>query len=299
MGRNVRRGFLGIGDDGYVSITFLPTAVQNGLVTYTDGKIDLSLIPVGGAGGIVTYDENGKITFTDLPDTVQDGLVTYTDGKITFTLLPTTVQNGLVTYTDGKIDFNLIPTGGTSGLVCYVDGKIAMIDLHTNEANGVTALDSASKVAESLLYDYMVCRIGAGILYYGSDVPTNYLLCNGSWISATTYSSLFPVIGYRYDVASNSYNSYIKVETTEMDGWAQGIAIRFSVAPNSLSTTTTYYYGPEVDSYGTTCVTLHSTYADAMAGTNAIDCGHNINCKVHKYDYFKLPTVSDTYVRYA
>jgi microcystin-dependent protein len=45
---------------------------------------------------------------------------------------------------------------------------------------------------------------GVATLYYGSTVPTGYLLCDGSAVSRTTYSTLFSVIGTTYGAGDGS-----------------------------------------------------------------------------------------------
>ena len=46
--------------------------------------------------------------------------------------------------------------------------------------------------------------VGTVIWYAGSDIPTGYLLCDGSDVSRTTYSDLFVVLGVRYGAGDAS-----------------------------------------------------------------------------------------------
>lgn len=46
--------------------------------------------------------------------------------------------------------------------------------------------------------------VGSSLIYFGSSAPSGWLLCNGSAISRTTYSTLFGIIGTTYGVGDGS-----------------------------------------------------------------------------------------------
>ena len=49
-----------------------------------------------------------------------------------------------------------------------------------------------------------VALTGTVIMYAGSSAPTDWLICDGSAISRTTYSDLFSVIGTDYGVGNGT-----------------------------------------------------------------------------------------------
>ena len=51
--------------------------------------------------------------------------------------------------------------------------------------------------------NYM-CPTGAIILYGGTTAPTDWLLCDGTAVSRTTYANLFGIIGTSYGVGDGS-----------------------------------------------------------------------------------------------
>ena len=71
--------------------------------------------------------------------------------------------------------------------------------------------------------------IGAIVQYCGDTVPDNFMWCDGSAISRTTYASLFAVIGTKYGKGDGSttynlpnFNSAVPWGAPDWDGW-QGL----------------------------------------------------------------------------
>ena len=50
----------------------------------------------------------------------------------------------------------------------------------------------------------MVCPAGAVLPYAGNSIPSNWLLCDGSAVSRTTYADLFTAIGTTYGAGDGS-----------------------------------------------------------------------------------------------
>jgi microcystin-dependent protein len=48
--------------------------------------------------------------------------------------------------------------------------------------------------------------IGSGALWFTATPPTNWLICDGSSLSTTTYAALFAVIGYQYGGSGPNFN---------------------------------------------------------------------------------------------
>ena len=77
--------------------------------------------------------------------------------------------------------------------------------------------------------------IGAIVQYCGDTVPDNFMWCDGSAISRTTYASLFAVIGTKYGNGDGSttynlpnFNSAVPWAAPDWDGW-QGLQTNVSV----------------------------------------------------------------------
>lgn len=48
--------------------------------------------------------------------------------------------------------------------------------------------------------------VGSGALWFAATPPTNWLICDGSSVSTTTYAALFAVIGYTYGGSGANFN---------------------------------------------------------------------------------------------
>lgn len=70
-------------------------------------------------------------------------------------------------------------------------------------AVGTTELASGA-VTQAKAADGIFVPIGAIMQYGGSSAPTNWLLCDGTPVSRTTYSSLFSAIGTAYGAGDGS-----------------------------------------------------------------------------------------------
>ena len=81
-----------------------------------------------------------------------------------------------------------------------------------------------------------VLPIGATVQYCGDNVPDNFMWCDGSAISRTTYASLFAVIGTKYGKGNGSstfnlpnFNSAVPWGAPDWDAW-QGLQTNVNVA---------------------------------------------------------------------
>ena len=107
--------------------------------------------------------------------------------------------------------------------------------------NGAT--DEAVATCASVLQDVAnlnvavasVLPIGATVQYCGDTVPDNFMWCDGSAISRTTYASLFAVIGTKYGEGNGSttynlpnFNSAVPWAAPDWDGW-QGLQTNTNV----------------------------------------------------------------------
>jgi microcystin-dependent protein len=66
------------------------------------------------------------------------------------------------------------------------------------------AIQQVRSVGDVLLQTTVIQPAGIIQMYAGSTAPTNWLLCDGSAVSRTTYSALFSAIGTNYGVGNGS-----------------------------------------------------------------------------------------------
>lgn len=118
-----------------------------------------------------------------------------------------------------------------------VQGERPMVQLFNS------ATDEAVATCTSVLQDVAnlnvavagVLPIGATVQYCGDTVPDNFMWCDGSAISRTTYASLFAVIGTKYGEGDGSttynlpnFNSAVPWAAPDWDGW-QGLQTNTNV----------------------------------------------------------------------
>lgn len=118
-----------------------------------------------------------------------------------------------------------------------VQGERPMVQLFNS------ATDEAVATCTSVLQDVAnlnvavagVLPIGATLQYCGDTVPDNFMWCDGSAISRTTYASLFAVIGTKYGEGNGSttynlpnFNSAMPWAAPDWDAW-QGLQANTNV----------------------------------------------------------------------
>lgn len=80
-------------------------------------------------------------------------------------------------------------------------------------ASGICPLDSSAKIATGYLPSIPVglipstvgAPVGSGLIWYTDTAPENYLACEGQYLSTTTYSALYAVLGTRYGAGSGTF----------------------------------------------------------------------------------------------
>jgi microcystin-dependent protein len=75
--------------------------------------------------------------------------------------------------------------------------------IYSKDVNTGT-IQQVRSVGDVLLQTTIIQPAGIIQMYAGSTAPTNWLLCDGSAVSRTTYSSLFSAIGTNYGVGNGS-----------------------------------------------------------------------------------------------
>src|SRR3990172_4438848 len=91
----------------------------------------------------------------------------------------------------------------------HVNGpNSGIIQIETILGNGPTLkgnkADLATRLGIQMDADGNLCPIGSILMYGGSSAPTNWLLCDGSAVSRTTYLNLFNIISTTYGVGDGS-----------------------------------------------------------------------------------------------
>lgn len=87
--------------------------------------------------------------------------------------------------------------------------------------------------------------IGEGKLWFTNTPPANYLLCDGSAISRTTYAALYAVIGTTYGVGNNSTtfnlppNGYVPVGYKAGDATFGTLGAKVGAKTHTLTTAET------------------------------------------------------------
>lgn len=103
-----------------------------------------------------------------------------------------------------------LATVATSGAYADLTGKPSLATVATSGSYAdLTGKPSLSTVATSGLYSDLtgnptVSPIGSIIMYGGTSAPTGYLLCDGTAVSRTTYSTLFAITSTSFGVGDNS-----------------------------------------------------------------------------------------------
>lgn len=83
--------------------------------------------------------------------------------------------------------------------------------------------------------------VGTILLYGGINLPTNYLWCNGSLYSTTTYSTLYSVIGNTYGSSTGNFQ-------------VPNMLKRFPIGTDSSSNMTISYTGVSVKNGGNSII---------------------------------------------
>lgn len=85
----------------------------------------------------------------------------------------------------------------------YTDSEISSEVSARNSAD-TTTLNSAKSYADSIVALIPLIPVGVIQMYAGSSAPSGWLLCDGSAISRSTYSTLFTLIGVSYGSGNGS-----------------------------------------------------------------------------------------------
>jgi len=200
-----------------------------GMEAATKGYVDTSVTSLN-ASNITS----GTISVSMLPAMTGDlskpagsGVLTLAANGVTAGTYPKVVVNAKGLVTGGTslvesdipaLDWNKIGSGKPTTLNGYgvtdalnVNGGTLTGALTLN-ANPSLAMHAATKgYIDSALSSNTGLGVGDIVRKPYSTTPTGFLKCNGAYVSKTTYSALFAVIGNSYDVANPSPSTQFMV----------------------------------------------------------------------------------------
>jgi hypothetical protein len=209
-----------------------------------------------------------------------------------------------------NIDSSQIYLGSTGGYT-YIYDKTSgnpVLKLGYTDANNYRLfLYKTGAWREILPTDLM--DVGYGFQYWGSGTPNGALLCNGQWVSMTTYSALYGVMGDLNTYGGKSMvgagqdvlwrDNAVTQEDWTGAFWYLGrpLTVLTKSAGCTLTVGSTYYV--RVDEHNSYAFHLYNSVADATADVNRIALGTEPKTFTYRQQgCFKLPTVANTYVRY-
>jgi len=172
------------------TITF--TQGSGGNVTLQNGKAAQFYCDGAGSGAeVVRGLDNLEIaTLECTGNAAVDGTLTVTGATTLSTVL------GIASGGTGLTSF-------TTGDVVYASGSTTIAKLGIGSALQVLKTN-AGATAPEWSTETDLCPVGSIVMYGKSTAPTNWLLCDGTAVSRTTYSDLFTVIGETYGEGDGS-----------------------------------------------------------------------------------------------
>jgi len=197
-----------ISDNGAPSNT---NAVGNSGIQITAGSGGIYGGRVGTFGGTgMTLDSKTNITLrTNYGTTPLTNITCNTDGSVTITTLNTTTGNITTLNTTTG---NITTINTTTGNITTVNsttinntGLTTTDTLTVNTSASIPAITNLASVNSIPITDF-VTPTGCVIPFTGlsANIPNGYLLCNGQFVSQTTYSTLYALIANRYDWSNSA-----------------------------------------------------------------------------------------------
>lgn len=172
-----------------------PTNYMDGLASYSDTSLTVTVASIGGVG-----------TFTDWVIKVNgDRGATGPAGSVNFGV-PTEASPAL---NDEILINDVSEAGGTVNKIT-LQQTYNIINLLTTDsspdaaADYVATYDASAGVAKKVLLALLGPPAGSVIAYGGSAAPTGYLMCYGQAVSRTTYSTLFTAISTSFGAGDGS-----------------------------------------------------------------------------------------------
>ena len=157
----------------------------------------------------ITQNANGTATLTGVssimfkqPYTLTTGLTKTHAGASKFIL-----SNDAAFYNNFTLYLNSIAGAGAANASTTVKGIVeaaTSAEINAGTATGSTGAVLAVTPDALLASNYNLTFTGLISPYAGSSAPTNWLLCDGSAVSRTTYSALFAITSTTYGVGNGS-----------------------------------------------------------------------------------------------
>jgi len=171
------------------------------------GNITTTMLETGMQANVTAedvYDANGNYQQTDfsfeLPETA--GTVVTVNNveqeNLSFTSDPQTQLNDKLDKKTGTSVVYINDEQGNSATLSYSQASNVSDAIVQRKTGGAIAVPAPSANEDAVPKSYVdvgFVPIGSVLDFAGSNVPANYLLCNGQAVSRTDYAELFAVIG--------------------------------------------------------------------------------------------------------
>jgi len=117
------------------------------------------------------------------------------------------ISSGFLPVNNPNFSGSLTSSSGGSITLSNPFSTITTPTLVASTINGISTFFSQPRISfsGSGVYPIQVRQIGELKTSVSMTAPVNYLLCDGSTVSSTTYSALFSVIGYNYGGSNGSF----------------------------------------------------------------------------------------------
>jgi len=109
--------------------------------------------------------------------------------------------------------------------------QISKVNFLADVYSSLTNINSSlTNIVSSLTTVYSYMPTGAIMAYGNASAPTGFLLCNGSSVSTSTYSSLYSLIGYTYGGSGSTFNlPNMSTSTYVSTGTSTGTFIKYII----------------------------------------------------------------------
>ena len=189
-------------EDGMYPVIKFTGSSGDPTVTISPNDSNCSFIFINGTGNTITFTQGSGAAAVRGLDNLEIATLECTgnaavDGTLTVTGATTlSTVLGIASGGTGLASF-------TTGDVMYASGSTTIAKLGIGSALQVLKTN-AGATAPSWVTETDLCPVGSIVMYGAAAAPTNWLLCDGTAVSRTTYADLFSAIGTTYGAGNGS-----------------------------------------------------------------------------------------------